>query len=203
MLPPLTPSQIVRHNQCGWTNGERPLICQQLVLLVLSWLCSWGTIGGSCLQPTQPHSPHTASLLVSLDMHGQSVRTHSLVCLCGEWQMGPACGRRCDHPAHDLLGCFLHFNLWTTQPNGHTGHSRIASSLSLSHRSVHSLVIVCGVAGLVAVWLSENYHSRLHTSTQPCYRTPSPIQTCMARTHTHSTLALVSQCHHPCYHTCL
>ena len=43
--------------------------------------------------------------------------------------------------------------------------------------------------------LSENYHSRLHTSTQPCYRTPSPI--------THSTLGLVSQCHHPCYHALL
>ena len=160
------------------------------------------------MPPAHPTSQHTQhiSLLVSLDMHGQcGSHTHLLVCLCGEWQMGPACGRRCDHPAHVLLGCFLHFNLWTTQPNGHTGHSRIASSLSLSHRSVHSLVIVCGVAGLVAVWLSENYHSRLHTSTQPCYmyRTPSPIQTCMARTHTHSTLALVSQCHHPCYHALL
>jgi hypothetical protein len=200
MLPSLTPSQIVRHNQCGWTNGERPLICQQLVLLVLSWLCSWGTIGGSCLQPTQSHSPHTASLLVSLDMHGQSVRTRSLVCLCGVadgfclWPLV----RSSDACAAGLL--------LALQPLDHPtkrAHSRIASSLSLSHRSVHSRVIVCGVAGLVAVWLSENYHSRLHTSTQPCYRTPSPIQTCMARTHTHTTLALVSQCHHPCYHTCL
>ena len=98
--------------------------------------------------------------------------------------------------------------LLALQPLDHPtkrAHNRIASSLSHTQVSACSLVIVCGVAGLVAVWLSENYHSRLHTSTQPCYmyRTPSPIQTCMARTHTHSTLALVSQCHHPCYHALL
>ena len=166
----------------------------------LSWLCAWFTIDGSCLQPTQPHSTHSASLLVSLDMHGQFALTHSFVCVVsGRWVLLVVAGVRSSGACATGL-------LLALQPLDHPtkrAHNRIASSLSHTQVSACSLVIVCGVAGLVAVWLSENYHSRLHTSTQPCYRTPSPIQTCMARTHTHSTLALVSQCHHPCYHTCL
>ena len=154
------------------------------------------------MPPAHPTSQPTHRIASRLSHIHSAVSTHSLVCLCGVadgfclWPLV----RSSDACAAGLL--------LALQPLDHPtkrAHNRIASSLSHTQVSACSLVIVCGVAGLVAVWLSENYHSRLHTSTQPCYmyRTPSPIQTCMARTHTHSTLALVSQCHHPCYHALL
>ena len=103
----------------------------------LSWLCAWFTIDGSCLQPTQPHSTHSASLLTtSLSRHAWMVssHSHSLVRVCvvsGRWVLLVVAGVIIRRMTYWAASCTS-----TSGPPNQTGTQHIASSLS--HTQVSS-----------------------------------------------------------------
>ena len=128
--------------------------------------------------------------------------------------MGSACGRWCDHPTRVLLGCFLHFNLWTTQPNAHTTQRMLLVSFSLTGQSVHSRAcsfVVWQVGVGAYLWaparpseLNEKLSHQPSHNHNPvtAHRKPHPD---FQGSNTHTPLWPVCCCvtpgSHPCHHT--